>query len=51
LIAALKEAGLDTLEKISQADIDGLRQIKGIGKVKAEKIIKQTQQLLKEKKA
>ena len=47
LIAALKEGGFDSLEKISQASIDDLTQIKGVGKVKAEKIIKQAKQLLK----
>ena len=46
LIAALKEAGFDTLENLSKASVDDLTQIKGIGKIKAEKMIKQVKGLL-----
>ncbi len=51
MVLALQEAGWDHLEKISQASADDLTKIKGIGKVKAEKIIKDAKQLLKAKKA
>ncbi len=47
LVSALSEAGLDSLEKIAKASIENLTEIKGVGKVKAEKIIKQAKQLLK----
>lgn len=50
LIAALQEGGFGDLEKIAGANIDDLTQIKGVGKVKAEKIIKEAKQLLKAKK-
>ncbi len=48
LMEALEEGGFDTLSKIAQAAVDDLTQVKGVGKVKAEKIIKQAKQLLKE---
>ena len=35
------------LEKIAEADINELTKIKGLGKVKAEKMIKEAAQLLK----
>lgn len=47
LVEALKEAGFDSLEKISQAAADDLTKVKGVGKVKAEKMIKQAKQLIK----
>ncbi|OGX19606.1 MAG: transcription termination factor NusA, partial [Omnitrophica WOR_2 bacterium GWC2_45_7] len=45
LIAHLKELGLDTLEKISKANIEDLTQIKGLGKIKAQKIIDEAKSL------
>ncbi len=51
LVAALKEAGFDSLEKISQTTAEELTKIKGVGEVKAEKMIKQAKQLIKEKKS
>jgi len=47
LTEALKEKGFDSLEKIAQASVEDLTQIKGVGKVKAEKLGKQAKQLLK----
>ena len=38
--------GFDNLEKLADADVDTLVQIKGIGKVKAEKLIKQAKKLI-----
>ena len=49
ILLALQESGFDSLEKISKADIEELTQIKGIGKVKAEKVIKEAQKVLKDK--
>jgi len=47
LIGQLTEAGFDMLEKISEASVEDLTQIKGLGKVKAEKMIKEASDLLK----
>ena len=47
LIAALKEKGIDSLEKLAQQSLDDLTQIKGLGKIKAEKIIRETKSRLK----
>ena len=47
LVAQLSEAGFDMLEKIAEADIAELTKIKGLGKVKAEKLIKEANALLK----
>jgi N utilization substance protein A len=47
LIEALKEAGLDSLEKIAAATVEQLVDVKGLGEVKAGKIIAQAQSLLK----
>lgn len=47
LVEQLTEAGFDMLEKIAEADINALIQIKGLGKVKAEKLIKEAKKLLK----
>jgi len=41
LAGSLKEAGFDTLGKIAQANIEELSKIKGLGKKKAETIIKE----------
>ena len=46
-IAQLTEAGFDMLEKIAEASVDDLIQIKGLGKVKAKKMIKEANELLK----
>jgi len=46
LISQLTEAGFDMLEKIAEADVDALIKIKGLGKVKAEKMIKEASELL-----
>ncbi len=43
----LIEQGFDTLEKIAQAQIDDLTKIKGLGEVKATKMIQEANQLLK----
>jgi len=47
LIGQLTEAGFDMLEKIAETSIEDLTQIKGLGKVKAEKMIKEAGELLK----
>lgn len=46
-IAQLTEAGFDMLEKIAEAKMEDLTQVKGVGKVKAEKMIKEAKALLK----
>ncbi len=50
VLGLLKEAGYDSLEKIANASVDGLVKIKGLGEVKATKMIKEAKGLLKEKK-
>ncbi len=47
LIKSLHDANLGSLEKIVDAGTDGLTQIKGLGKVKAAKLIKEAKALLK----
>ena len=46
IMVQLKAAGLDTLEKIVAADVETLTKIKGLGEVKAKKIIKDAKSLL-----
>lgn len=46
LAAQLKAAGFDSLEKIAQAEPQALIQIKGLGEIKAKKIIKEAKALL-----
>ena len=46
IMVQLKAAGLDTLEKIVVADVETLTKIKGLGEVKAKKIIKDAKSLL-----
>lgn len=46
IMVQLKAAGLDTLEKIVAADVETLTRIKGLGEVKAKKIIKDAKSLL-----
>jgi N utilization substance protein A len=47
LLEALKEAGFDSLEKITSATVEQLTAVKGLGEAKAEKIITKAQALLK----
>jgi transcription termination/antitermination protein NusA len=47
MIAALKEKGIDSLEKLAGQNPDDLTEIKGLGKIKAEKIITKAKELLK----
>lgn len=49
LVELLTEKGFDTLEKIAQSSVDELSTIKGLGKVKAEKIIKEAKALAEKK--
>ena len=49
LIALLTEKGLDTLEKIAESSIEELSTIKGLGKVKAEKIIAEAAKMINKK--
>jgi len=44
----LKEAGIDTVEKLANAKIDDLTALKGIGKATAEKLIENAKVILKE---
>lgn len=46
---ALQKKGFDSLEKIAQAQIEHLTQIKGLGKIKAKKCIQEAKRLLEEK--
>ncbi len=46
LVDALKEAGFDSLEKISKTSAEDLTQIKGVGKVKAEKMINEAKKII-----
>jgi N utilization substance protein A len=46
ILEALEGAGWDTLEKLSKATLEDLIQIKGLGKVKAQKIIDEVQAIL-----
>ena len=46
IMVQLKAAGFDTLEKIVAADVETLTKIKGLGEVKAKKIIKDAKSLL-----
>ncbi len=41
LVAALKEAGFDTLEKIAEASEEDLTRVKGLGTIKAQKMIEE----------
>ena len=43
----LNDAGFTTIEKVSKATIDELTQIKGLGKIKAQKMIDEAQSQLK----
>jgi N utilization substance protein A len=45
ILAGLREAGYSTVEAIAQAGIENLVAIKGIGKVKAEKLLTQAKKL------
>lgn len=47
LVAQLKQSGFDTLEKIASATVEDLTQIKGLGKIKAEKIINESKEKAK----
>jgi len=42
----LKDAGIDTVEKLAQSNVDDLLKIKGIGKTTAEKIVDNAKKLL-----
>ncbi|MHA2392519.1 MAG: helix-hairpin-helix domain-containing protein [Promethearchaeota archaeon] len=44
----LKEAGIDTIEKLAKADIDELIKLKGIGKATAEKLIESAKNMVSE---
>ncbi len=50
LLAHLQQSGYDSLEKIAQANIDELTQIKGLGKIKTEQLMEEAKKLLKDKK-
>jgi N utilization substance protein A len=47
ILSTLVEAGFSTLESLASADVEALSQIKGVGTKKAEKIIKEAKNLLK----
>jgi predicted flap endonuclease-1-like 5' DNA nuclease len=44
----LKEAGIDTVEKLANAKLEDLTDLKGIGKATAEKLIENAKNILKE---
>lgn len=48
ILGGLKEIGLDSLEKIADAKVDDLTQVKGLGKIKAEKIIEEAKSFFEE---
>ena len=48
IIQALEKAGFDTLQKLIEVDVEQLTQIRGLGKIKAQKLIKQATELLQE---
>jgi len=50
-INVLKEAGIDSVEKLAGAKLEELTEIKGIGKATAEKIIDNAKELLKSSKS
>jgi len=50
-IDVLKEAGIDSVEKLAGAKLEELTEIKGIGKATAEKIIDNAKELLKSSKS
>jgi len=45
LLENLKEAGFNTVQDLLKADADTLLKVKGVGKIKAEKLIKQAKKL------
>mgnify|MGYP001592985682 FL=1 len=46
IVQALQEAGFDNLEKVAQANVDNLTQVKGLGKIKAAKLIKEAKKII-----
>lgn len=48
IINQLIEEGFDSLEKIAEADVESLTQIKGLGKIKAQKIIEEAKSFFEE---
>jgi len=46
MVAALGENGFGSLEKIAAASVKELTQIKGLGKIKAQKIIDEAKEIL-----
>ena len=44
----LKEAGIDTVEKLANAEVDDLTTLKGIGKATAEKFIENAKSIMSE---
>jgi len=46
MLAELQKIGFDTLEKVAAADLKQLTQVKGLGKIKAEKLINEARALL-----
>ena len=48
MVEQLQEAGFDTLKKIAEAMTEGLTQVKGLGKIKAQKMIDEAKKILKE---
>lgn len=48
MVEQLQESGFDTLEKIAEAGAEDLTQVKGLGKIKAQKMIDEAIKMLKE---
>ena len=47
MIEALTSGGFNSVQKIAESQVDDLTQIKGLGKIKAEKMIDEAKKLLK----
>lgn len=48
MVEQLQKAGYETLEKVAEASVEELTQVKGLGKIKAENMIKEAKKLLEE---
>jgi len=49
LLAALKGAGYDSLERIAGSSVDELTQVKGLGKIKAEHVLEEAKKMVNKK--
>jgi N utilization substance protein A len=49
MLEGLAKAGFDSIEKIAKASLDDLTEVKGLGKIKAEKLLAEAQALMEKK--